>query len=430
MPVLYRHRLSRLSAGQGGAGVGGGEPDPYDPYYNPDNDSPVFALLGDSITAGNTPTSNGQTNVGYWWWTQIVLGYRVYTPVFAGIGGNTTTQMLARLNTDIITPMAPYVAAARDCYCLVMGGVNDSTNASDIVATATANLEAIYDGLIAAGITPIAVTITPTVNVNTTTKIANWDGIQSWLRSYCPVNSITLCDVDADCRDASQTTVRVWNTGFAHDGVHPTARGAQAISRAIATGLSAIFDPIEHFVTDTSTPSNFLISNPAMTGTGGRAIDNGASGTVADGWEVEVGVGSKESRVDGKTGEWQAIAINSGSVRLSRDNSIELTSGFAVGDTIMAQAEVYCVDDWVDVTQFLLFLTFRDGSGQIGNGYTSGASNPNTGIIPNPNPGSTVILRTIPATVPVGTTRIWTYLWLVGTGGTIKAGRYEVKNLG
>lgn len=414
-------------AGTGGAGGGGGTP--YDPYSNPDTEAPVFALLGDSITAGNTPTSSGQTNVGYWTWVQAALGYRAFTAVFGGIGGNTTTQMLARLNTDIITPLSAYVAAGRDVCCLVMGGVNDSVNTSDIVATATANLEAIYDALIAADIIPIACTITPTSSVVSATQLANWDGIQSWLRSYCPANSITLCDIDADCRDASITTARVWNTGFAHDGVHPTAKGAQAISYAIVAALDALLPEIDHFTPSTETPSSFLASNPAMVGIGGRALDDGASGYAADAWEISYGAGSKLARSDGVAGEWQVMAIGASSVRLNPGISVDVASGFAVGDTVLAQTEIYCVDDWLDITQFVLYLDFRSSGGIIGSAQACFANNPNTGMIPNPKPNGTAVLRTIPAVVPAGTTAIRTYLHFVGTSGTIRVGRYEVKKL-
>lgn len=418
-----------LVPGAGTDSPGGGET-PYDPYYNPDVDAPVFALLGDSITAGNTPTSTGQTNLGYWTWVQAVLGYRAYTAVYGGIGGNTTTQMLARLTADIITPLSAYVADGRDVYCLVMGGVNDSVNTSNIIATATGNLEAIYDALIAAGIIPISCTITPTSSATTATQLANWDGIQSWLRSYCPANSITLCDVDGDCRDASISTSRVWNTDFSWDGVHPTAKGAQAISRAIVAALGALLPEIDHFIPTLDTPSNCLASNPAMAGSGGRAVDDGASGYAADAWEISYGVGSKLARSDGNLGEWQVMEIGAASVRLNPGTSVDVTTGFIVGDTVLCQAEIYCNDDWDTITQIVLNLDFRDSGGIIGSAYSCFANNPNTGNIPNPNPDGIVVLRTIPALIPTGTTAIRTYLHFVGASGTIQVGRYELKKLG
>lgn len=429
MRWLRKSRFSGLLVPGAGSGSPGAGETPYDPYYNPDVEAPVFALLGDSITAGNTPTSTGQTNLGYWTWVQAVLGYRAYTAVYGGIGGNITTQMLARLTTDIITPLSAYVTAGRDVYCLVMGGVNDSVNTSDIVATATGNLEAIYDALIVAGIIPIACTITPTSTVTTPTQLANWDGIQSWLRSYCPANSIMLCDSDGDCRDASVSAARVWNTGYTHDGVHPTAKGARAISHAIITQLAALLPEIDHFSPSLDTPSSFLASNPAMAGVGGRAVDDGATGYAADAWEISYGAGSKLARSDGNVGEWQVMAIGASGVRLNPGTSVDVTSGFSVGDTVMCQAEIYCNDDWDTITQFVLYLDFRNGGGALGSAYSCFANNPYTGEIPNPNPDGIVVLRTIPSVIPIGTTAIRTYLYFVGTAGTIQVGRYELKNL-
>lgn len=41
----------------------------------------------------------------------------------------------------------------------------------------------------------------------------------------------------------------------------------------------------------------------------------------------------------------------------------------------------------------------------------------------------TITLRTIPTTIPAGTTIIRTYLYFVGTSGTIQIGRYELNKV-
>jgi lysophospholipase L1-like esterase len=395
---------------------------------NPDDAKPVVALLGDSITAGNTPTSNGDINRGYWHWAQALSGFRAYCAAYAGIGGNVTAQMLARLTTDVITPLSAYVG--RDRYCIVMGGVNDAANPADIVATATANLAAIYTALLAAGITPIAMTCTPTTSASSATQIANWNGINSWLRSYCPAHSIILCDNISDCLDGSfpVTSTPTWKANHTHDGVHPTAQGAQAIASSLAATLASELDAIDHFAAGTDTFAGRILPNHAMLGTGGTAID-GATGSVADNWRVSLGTAAKVARGDGVAGEWQALSIApDAQSSLYPAGSIDITSGFAVGNLICCQAEVYCVDDWVDVTQFFLKLEYRNGS-TILDGLTFLGNDPYTGEILNPAPDGTLVLRTIPTVVPASTNIIRVFLSLVGAAGTIRIGRFELIKL-
>lgn len=391
---------------------------------NPDDTKAVVGLLGDSITYTNTPTSSGDINRGYWHWAQAISGFRAYCGAYAGVGGNVTSQMLGRLNADIITPLAAY--AGRDRYCLVMGGVNDSVNDADIIAAATDNLTQIYNELIAAGITPIACTITPTTSASTAQRQANWIGINDWLRTYCPANGIALCDNIAACLDGSYPPAGTptWKMGYTHDGVHPTAAGGVAIAKTIATTLQTLLPAVPHFDAGTADFAGSILDNHAMTGTGGT-LGSGGSGVVADYWQVANGVASKVARSDSVSGEWQVLAIGAASVRLNPATGIDLSSGFAVGNKIVGQAEVYCVDDWDTITQLNLVLEFRDGSGAI-DALTFLANDPNTGTIPNPAPNGSITLRTVPTVVPAGTTTIRTYVYFVGASGTIRVGRYEL----
>lgn len=391
---------------------------------NPDDAKAVFGLLGDSITYTNTPTSSGDINRGYWHWAQAISGFRAFCGAYAGVGGNVTSQMLGRLNADIITPLLAY--SGRDLYCIIMGGVNDSVNDADIIATTTDNLTQIYNELIAAGITPIACTITPTTSASTAQRRANWIGINDWLRSYCPANGIALCDNIAACLDGSYPPAGTptWKAGYTHDGVHPTAAGGLAIAQSIAAALETLLAAVTHFDAGTADFAGSILDNHAMLGTGGT-LGTGGSGTVADYWQIANGIGSKAARGDGVAGEWQVAAIGAASVRLNPSDGIDVASGFAVGNKIVAQAEVYCVDDWSDITQFNLVLEFRDGSGIL-DALTFFANDPNTGTIPNPAPDDSVILRTVPTVVPTGTTTIRTYLYFVGASGTIRCGRFEL----
>lgn len=398
---------------------------------DPDRPKPVFALIGDSITLGNTPTSNGQINRGYWHWAQAMSGQRAYCAVYAGIGGNITTQMRARLQNDVIAPLTSSIYDGRPKYCVVMGGVNDSVNASDIIATATGNLAAIYDALLAANIQPIAMTITPTTSADTETKIANWIGINDWLLSYCPANGIPLADNIADTLAGAYPPVATpeWWSGGTHDGVHPTAAGAQTIAKALAAILADVLPAVDHFdMATTSTQLGSVLLNPAMLGTNGTL--SSSTGEVADEWKLTGGDGAKAVRGDTLAGALQTVTIVGTDVRLDPSPSIDITTGFAAGDLLVAQAEVFfpSPDNWEAVTTFYLHMEFRDG-GTVLKSVHCMANDPYTTSIANIVPGGKIILRTHPWVAPAATDTIRSFIYLTGTAGSIDVGRYEILKL-
>lgn len=99
--------------------------------------------LGDSHTASGTYMATLQAYLGASWLC-----------VNKGVGGETTTQILARTGTGVVN----YGDAQ---YCVVLAGTNDVATGV-AAATIKANLQAIYDGLAAAGVRVVAVTIPPT----------------------------------------------------------------------------------------------------------------------------------------------------------------------------------------------------------------------------------------------------------------------------
>lgn len=89
----------------------------------------TWICFGDSITEGNGPIP------GYFALASVLSGQQLRLVRNAGIGGNTTAQMLARVQADVV--------AYAPAYCIVLGGTNDSSVA---VSVTQANLTAIYDG--------------------------------------------------------------------------------------------------------------------------------------------------------------------------------------------------------------------------------------------------------------------------------------------
>jgi len=106
------------------------------------NLSQVYTM-GDSLTR----STMGQNQLG------VLLGKTKWNVNNNGTDGNTTTQMLARFNADIIVPGDANTVT-------VWGGVNDAL-AGTSAATIEANLQAMYTAAHNAGIKVVAVTISP-----------------------------------------------------------------------------------------------------------------------------------------------------------------------------------------------------------------------------------------------------------------------------
>ena len=93
---------------------------------------------------------------GYFTWANILLGQRFVLLNNAGIGGNTTSQMLTRLKKDVLD--------YKPSYAFVLGGINDiiqSVSAETIVA----NLDQIYKELLRNGIIVLASKILPSTMI-------------------------------------------------------------------------------------------------------------------------------------------------------------------------------------------------------------------------------------------------------------------------
>ena len=109
-----------------------------------------IVFMGDSVTLGvgygGVTTSNRfSTIIG------LTAGYAAADIINAGIGGNNSAQMLARLSTDVI-------AITDVKVCAIMAGNNDCFGGgamSQTVAQYKANITAIVQQLRAAGIKPV-----------------------------------------------------------------------------------------------------------------------------------------------------------------------------------------------------------------------------------------------------------------------------------
>lgn len=374
-----------------------------------------IALLGDSITLANDAEWR---NIGFFAWANALAGTPFQASVFAGVSGNTTGQMLARVAGDVV--------AHSPQWCCVMGGTNDIAGGITSLETMQSNLTGICDALHAAGIRIILCTITPQVGYNAAPEIQLWHDINGWIRTYAAAHSsyIVLADVGELYADPGNDGQPL--AGYTHDGTHPNAVGAYTIGAGIAAALSGVV-PICWTFGRRPTDTRLITTNPWMLGTSGTVGSN-SSGQVATGWRAYRAVASKVARTDGVPGEWQKLAITVGQTACWIDTTEPLINvGYGVGDTLVAQAEIETDDNWISPTQFFLKCECRDASNLL---LARGAlsNSPNTGTsVPR---ATRLILRGQPFVVPVGTTFIRHQVQLnAAAGSSFRVGRYEIRKL-
>jgi lysophospholipase L1-like esterase len=181
-------------------------------YGNVKSGGNAIVYLGDSITLGATDYSANSLGASFPLYAQLFSKGRCLMVRNAGIAGNTTTQMLARFDTDV-TPYAPATV-------FILGGTNDS---GALVATATyqANIAAIVAKVRAIGARPVLGTIAPNNAGGTRmTLVRQWN---NWLKRYGAANGITVVDFYATLADPTNGQyLSAYSSG---DGTHPNEAG-------------------------------------------------------------------------------------------------------------------------------------------------------------------------------------------------------------
>jgi lysophospholipase L1-like esterase len=358
----------------------------------------TVAIFGDSITwtYGNVDDEwdsvnkiSGVSSRCFITWANTLLGQRLNIIGNFGISGNTTTQMLARID-DVI--------AIHPAYCIVLGGTNDVWDTEASVTEG--NLLDMYETLIGAGITVVAVTIPPStwataVKQRVITINSYIKSLRSSLKNYL------VCDAyEAIVNPASDEPL----TGMTFDNLHPKTLGGYAIGKALYAVLDPLIPALSPF-TGVNDPRN-KYTNPYLLG--GTAI--------APNWSV-LGMtegkytATKVARNGGL--EWQQFDVSE-----IEENSFcyqVLNNGFSVGDKITAYVEYETDEDATNVGHFGLALGFlNSGWESIGKSHGMCADNDFTDAFPAD--GHSGILRTPRVSIPTGTAMIYFNVYFTQTG--------------
>lgn len=237
-------------------------------------------LFGDSLSAMNSwsgATSIGRPDNGYLTWATALAGVELNVVRNAGIGGNTTAEMLARIDADVLAYQSDVV--------IEMSGINGIETLP--VETQIQNKVAIWQKLLAAGRYVIAMSTTP-----------HGGGTDPGITNIARLNALAaefwrgrtdgeFVDLHPFVTNTSIATAP-WKTDFSYDFVHPTNLGAYWMAQALVPTLRRLFAPRRLVSSPRDTLqydmlSKNILTNPLFLGTGG-VNGTGCTGTIPTDW--------------------------------------------------------------------------------------------------------------------------------------------------
>jgi lysophospholipase L1-like esterase len=179
----------------------------------------VHVCMGDSITAGAYLT-NYDTYPGF---LGRFTGGITYN---SGVGGETTTQILARFSTDVLAHSPKYV--------FLMGGTNDVLQ-NVPAATIENNLATMINMASAAGATTFLLNIPPAgPGIYTSANNTEVAQVNAWIATRASANVILVDD-----HSALGSGTNIIPAYFIDDEEHPSALGMEVIAKTIVKAAQA-----------------------------------------------------------------------------------------------------------------------------------------------------------------------------------------------
>ena len=206
----------------------------------------TLICIGDSGTAGYPFTNNcpSESSDTYSWTNIVRKNLDFLTVINKGIGGNTTTQMLDRFQTDVLN--------LHPDACLIIGMDNDPFNGVTF-NDFKSNIQSMVNLCKSNNIMPLLGTLTPAPNqINTYVKYLNTSGIQTpsadyinnfysdaikFIHSYAENNNIPVGDLMPAIQGASGNTIMSY---IGNDYIHPNKLGYKTIGQHAAKLLAQV----------------------------------------------------------------------------------------------------------------------------------------------------------------------------------------------
>ncbi|MDP3405036.1 MAG: SGNH/GDSL hydrolase family protein [Brevundimonas sp.] len=411
-----------------------------------DTPSTTFAYddaTGTSYYEGGTFANT--TDYGAFSYADALMLAPHYVIKNAGIGGNTTTQMLARLQEDVLQYEPELV--------YFWGGRNDFAQGAE-TATVIANATAILDALERVGAFVCVIDVPPSVALSAVEFAARKAIVYcEWLRDEvrkrrnCVLVSALGTMVDPDFNnDGVAKTNYVLN-----DNTHNNNLGALRVGEEIARVMTPLVkpwayypsSPVEGFDFQPNDTPEIRNSNPLFAGSSGTK-GTGITGTVATGYEVTrlagtpTAVCSVVEEVE-HVGNAQRIAMTFGAaddaIYLGQTTSIH--SRFVAGKVMEMQLDLIISADSETVLNRIEMYsggTFNGGTKAV-RGLSRVVGSNVQGVANNiqalPLAGKRMRIRTPRLYIPTGPSTLWQHFirfYAAGAGTvTVDVSRYAVR---
>ncbi len=255
-------------------------------------DSRVAALYIDILGSSRTRGAGSALN-----WANALLGHRMVIGETFGVSGDRTDQMLTRIDAAIAT-------GAGTLYMLM--GVNNlgqSTagyvhavsgtvvNAANVAAITFADIKAMADKALAAGMT-VVLEIEPGGNIlNTAALVGSWNDLNARIYEYGESTpGLHLHDARPVILQPgySDTALQI-RSGYAYDGLHMAGLGGYRWGKSLAALLDRLIPArggilIQNRAELVGNGRRQLAANPIFATATGGSLAGGATGTVPAGW--------------------------------------------------------------------------------------------------------------------------------------------------
>lgn len=259
----------------------------------------VFGVNGDSRTAqaAFTERSGGASltpvdtlinardtkNNGWIGHFLYSIKHRIHMPLGGqyAIGGANTSNIAARINTDVNTAVSVGIKTV-----FFLAGVNDG---GLTVAQTISNYQTIFSAYTNAGIRLVVLNELPSNSLegNPTNHLARVAWLSDPQREIDYPGLIRVDTFNACLKPGTQAT---WKDGYSYDGLHPTYIGSREIGFAVAQKLLSYVSTKPPLYVLPTTQNTQLFHSGAtglMTGTGGTKLGSPLPlGDVATGWSL------------------------------------------------------------------------------------------------------------------------------------------------
>lgn len=380
-----------------------------------------WAFIGDSWTGGT-----GATNIvyAYAWQACVNAGLaRHYPTVLAGTGGNTSENILARLNSDVINQSIDGV--------VVQCGTNDASQGV-AVSSFIANMTEIITRVRGSGRACVVTTTPPPTSsaTNVATMMPRIEAFNLWIKMIAPRLGAIVADIHGALVDP--TTGYVYSSMSA-DSVHVNNYGhsivAEVVSAAMlaATGTATV--PVVDLVTSVppAVGSGALTANPLMAGTVGATRPTPWYSQVSPSGSITRAIRAKSGSL--RRGQWYEIAADGTSAVASVTEGVTLAAGtWAAGD-ILAVTGRFEIEDTAGNWQ-----STHAGNAAGGCSLIMTLNGVFQGLLPQPNfltPGPYWYPITASVASTASPTLVMWWNVQVAVGQNIKArlGEFQVYNL-